>query len=176
MLLWNINKPFASLTRSELLSFIKHTPQIVTFLKANFVQTNTLNDLCELLEIWTKISPFLVITDISDVSEYKSKLTTFERNLKDFYKIGRRSFLTLKEDGDDETFYMHVLRFYLPRIAKETLDRHGLGLGIFTMQGFERRNKESKNVFKRFNNCKGKKLVQNLRQLWDVFKFGSNAY
>jgi len=39
--------------------------------------------------------------------------------LRIFYKIGRRSFLTLKEDGDNETFYMHVLRFYLPRIAKE---------------------------------------------------------
>ena len=77
--------------------------------------------------------------------------------------------------GDDETFYMHVLRFYLPKIARVTFDKHGLGLGIFTMQGFERRNKESKNTLKRFTNCKGNVLAANLRRLWDVYYYEKTA-
>ena len=71
--------------------------------------------------------------------------------------------------GDDETFYMHVLRFYLPQIAKKTLTDHELGLGIWTMQGFERRNKESKHTLKRFSNNKGNVLIPNIRRLWDIY-------
>ena len=34
----------------------------------------------------------------------------------------------------------------MPRIAQETLEKHKMGLGIFSMQGFKQRNKESKNT------------------------------
>ena len=40
-------------------------------------------------------------------------------------------------------------------IVEETLQKHQMGLEIFTMQGFERRNKESKNTLQRFCNMKG---------------------
>ena len=176
VLIWNINKPFASMTGSELLSFIEHTPQIINFLTSNFVATNTLNNLCDSLQLWTEITPFLVITTIDDKDDYNKKLTKFEKDVKHFYSLGRTSFLTKKEDGDNETFYTHVLRFYLPRIANETRDMHNLGIGIFTMQGFEHRNKESKNTLKRFNNMKGNKLIQNIRRLWDVFYHNTNSY
>ena len=42
--------------------------------------------------------------------------------------------------------FIHVLRLYFSRIADENLEKYNIGLGIFTMQGFEKRNKESKNV------------------------------
>ena len=32
-------------------------------------------------------------------------------------------------------------------IAKLTWSKHKIGIGLFTMQGFERRNKESKHIF-----------------------------
>ena len=97
--------------------------------------------------------------------------------LDSFYKVGGRSFMTKNKahPGDDETFYLHVLRYYLPRIAKSTFEKHQLGLGIFTMQGFERRNKESKNTLKRFSNNKGNVLMQNMRRLWDVFYYRTTA-
>ena len=75
--------------------------------------------------------------------------------------------------GNDETFYMHVLRFYIPRIADDTFEKYNLGVGIFTMQGFERRNKESKNTFRRFSNGIGNIIVGNLKRLWDIFFSGS---
>ena len=93
-----------------------------------------------------------------------------------FYKVGAKSFLTEGSTiGNEETFYMHALRFYTPAIAKITFDRHGLGIGIFNMQGFERRNKESKNTLKRFSNNKGNIILPNLRRLWDVFYHEKNA-
>ena len=64
---------------------------------------------------------------------------------------------------------MHCLRFYIPKIVDITYKNHNLGIGIFTMQGFERRNKESKNILRRFSNGMGNIAIQNLKRLWDVF-------
>ena len=104
-------------------------------------------------------------------------MESFNNNLKKFYKLGAESFLTkdVGNKGDNETFYLHVLRFYMPKIAKQTLEKHNLGLGIYTMQGFERRNKESKNALRRFCNGKGDILSPNLARLFDLFYFGKNA-
>ena len=55
--------------------------------------------------------------------------------------------------------------------VRETWEENGVGVGVFVMQGFEHRNKESKNTFKRFNNRKGDFNLKNLKQLWDVFNF-----
>ena len=71
---------------------------------------------------------------------------------------------------------MRTLWFHIPKIARETWEKHGLGVGVFTMQGFERRNKESKNTLRRFTNKKGNILMQNMKRLWDVFFHGKNAY
>ena len=64
----------------------------------------------------------------------------------------------------------------MPKIAKETLEKHKLGLGIFTMQGFEQRNKESKNTLRRFCNGKGDILLPNMKRLFDVFYYEHNSY
>ena len=71
--------------------------------------------------------------------------------------------------GDGETFYSHVLRCYLPKHARQTWEDHQLGLGIFNMQGFKRRNKESKNTLRRFTNGKGNIAMQNMKRLWFVY-------
>jgi len=66
--------------------------------------------------------------------------------------------------------------YRLPKHAEELFTEHGVGLGVFTMQGYERRNKESKNTLKRFTNHKGNILVQNMKRLWDIFKHSMNSY
>ena len=43
------------------------------------------------------------------------------------------------------------------------------------MQGFKRRNKESKNILRKFSNMKNKMLSQILKRLWDSF-FYNNDY
>ena len=122
------------------------------------------------------MTPFLVTTIITDTEKYNSELNQFENDLKKFYAVGAKTFLTNQVIGDRENFHSHRLRFYLPKIARNLLEEHGVGLGVFTMQGFERRNKESKNTFKRFNNRKGNVLRQNLDRLSDVFTSSANSY
>ena len=166
---WKLNANFNSFIGSEIKAFIDHIPKIVEFIKNEFVTTNQRDNIVEGLDMWSKIVPFLQITTIDNESKYLDKSNQFEENLKEFYEVGGKSFLTKgNKIGDDETFYMHCLRFYLPHIAKETLKEHNLGLGVFTMQGFEHQNKISKRVWNRFNNHTKKVLVQNLKRLYDA--------
>jgi hypothetical protein len=101
-----------------------------------------------------------------------------ERGKSIYLSIGGRTFLSKPgtNTGTDERFCFHVLRFYIPRILKQTFERHGTGIGIFTIQGFERRNKESKNCMKRFSNNRGNQMVNNMKRVWDIFEYDVNAF
>ena len=111
VLLWNLGKSFQKLVGGEILLFIKNTNRITTFLKSEYQQSEVLSDLCNSLILWEKITPFLLITKVENVEEYKVKLEEFEGNLQKLYEIGGRSFLTkdAASVGDNETFYFHVL-------------------------------------------------------------------
>ena len=74
----------------------------------------------------------------------------------------------------DETSYAHVLQFYIPVIAQETWNVHRAPCGVYNMQGYERRNLESKTIYKRFTNKKGNVVTQILPQLIDIFMFEFN--
>ena len=154
--------------------FIRYRKNIVQFLRDKFVSTPTLEALCNGLITWGKITSFLVITTIENKEEHERKVLVFEKNIKAFYAAGAKTFLTKNNIGDDETFYLHCLRFYIPKIAKQTFEQHNMGIGIFTMQGFERRNKESKNVLKRFSNNRGNIALSNLKRLFDIFQHDHN--
>ena len=68
----------------------------------------------------------------------------------------------------------------MPKLAEKTYLDHKVGLGIFTMQGFERRNKESKNTIQRFTTKNRKNLhsllKNNIERLGMVFYYEMNAY
>ena len=111
----------------------------------------------------------------NDTQQYKDAIVRFEMNVKEFYVAGRTSFLQ-KEVGTQnakevyhKTFYMHALCFYLLQIAKDTLQEHKLGVGIFTMQGFEQRNKESKMKLQRYSNFRGEMIRSNLEKVWQLY-------
>ena len=75
-------------------------------------------------------------------------MDTFSRDAKRLYPCGKCRFLTRNVSGDSETVYTHVLKCYMPLIAEDTFEKFHLGLGVFSMQGFKRRNKESKEEFR----------------------------
>lgn len=64
----------------------------------------------------------------------------------------------------------------MPVIIKQTYNRHGTGVGIFNMQGFERRNKENKNILRRFSNHKGNLCVNNIKRVCNIFENNGSAY
>ena len=69
---------------------------------------------------------------------------------------------------------MHTLRYYMPHIVDDTWKRVHLGCGVFTMQGFERRNKEAKRVFTNHTNNRGNIVVQCMHRLWNHFYYNNN--
>ena len=82
--------------------------------------------------------------------------------------------MTKLEEGDDETYYLHAIRYYIAHFSRDTWKVHKCGIGVFTMQGYERRNKESKNIMRKFSNNKNNILDQILKRLYDNFAHGDS--
>ena len=160
---WSSNKTFTSFQGNELTKFTTNIPSIIDFISDEFAETEHVQNLKTMLQTWHDIPKFLGITNIENVECYETELENFEQKVKKFYEVGANTFLTKNRIGDEETFYLHVLRYYIPYLSKITLQKHQLGIGIFTMQGYERRNRESKNCFKRFNNKRGNMVCQNMK-------------
>ena len=176
--IWTNNKYFSTFQGNELALFVANVDKIIDFLKSKFVFTSKIDDIAKVLSLWVDIFRFLGITYITDNEKYYNEdMKKFDRNVQEFYSVGGRTFLTKDGAvGSEETFYCHTLRYYFPPIAHITFERHGLGVGIFTMQGFERRNKESKNCMKRFGNNKGNIVESNMKRVFDIFKHDMNSY
>ena len=169
---WNSNKNFSSFQGNEIALFVGNVEIIVEFINTHISESLTRLRVCNGVLLWKRIFKFMSQTWIADRDKYRQDLDQFKVMLKQFYNIGRETFLS-----KNETFYMHALRFYIPVHAEITFEEHGLGIGIFSMQGFERRNKESKNAMRRSNNNKmDTKVITNLRKLHDVFLFDHNSY
>ena len=96
---------------SELLLFIQNIDAIVEFMRRKFLDTPAVKSISNVLLLWQKITPFLVITTIENENVYKQKMLEFELNVKEMYKEGKLTILTknpLKE-GNNKTFYLHCL-------------------------------------------------------------------
>ena len=156
----------------EIRKFINKIPLVTAFLVDNFNSNEYVDSIITGLNLWVDLCKFIHITTIDDDDDYKNKMDTFESNLKLFFTAGGKSFLTKGVvAGDDKTFYMHCLRCYIPKIARTTFKDHHLGVGVFTMQGYERRNKETKQAFARHCNGKGNVQIQTLNRLFDEYSF-----
>ena len=170
-----MDKSFSILNGNELKAFIVHIPILKDFLLKSFPRERDLVQFCEALMIWHKLQKFLHTTIIKDLETYPLEIKSFEDDVTAFYEFGAKTFLTRNIIGDCETFYTHTLRYYLPKIAKSTFEDFKLGIDGFTMQGFERCNKESKNTLCRFSNGKGDVIYYNVSRLHNVFEYEITA-
>ena len=66
------------------------------------------------MEIWKSITPLFIISTIEDSNAYRKEMLTFNKKVKMFYAVGKTNFLTKNNTADNETFYLHCLRYYLP--------------------------------------------------------------
>ena len=172
--IWENRKGFSSFVGNELVLFVANTSSITDFFEEHTNDTQTMTDMCTALKLWVDIFKFLGISHLRDMTHenYLEHLRKFKDNVKEFYRVGANTFLSKPgTPGSEETFYSHTLRYYMPSVADTTFERHKTGVGIFTMQGFERRNKESKTTLKRFSNSTGNVLISNLRRVWDIFAY-----
>ena len=77
--------------------------------------------------------------------------------------------MTKVDKGDKGTFYMHDIRHYTPIHAQDTWKKYKLGVSIFTMEGFERRNMESKQVVRNHTNKKDNIILQSAKKLYEKY-------
>ena len=171
---WRSKKSFSSFQGNELALFVANVDVINNFLRETFEETPQLIDIMNSLQLWVSLFKFLGVTYIDDDDDaFLMMIDKFETNLVKFYDHGSRTFLSTNGmiNGNGESFYCHALRFYMPSIIKMTFRKHHLGPGIFNMQGFERRNKESKNCLGTSCNHRGNILINNMNNLFDIFYF-----
>jgi hypothetical protein len=126
---WNTKLNFSKFEGTELSLFVDNTGLIKDFVEKTFIPTTEIKTFIKALCLLPEIFKFMKITYVPDMVAYESSLEQFESNLKLLYKYGDSTFLK----DDDKPFYFHCMRYYLPNIARETFDKHKLGLGIFTM-------------------------------------------
>ena len=169
---WTQNKKLSSFIGLKIRQVIDNIPLVTAFLVDNFNSNDYVDSIITGLNLWVDLCKFIHITTIDDDDDYKNEMDSFESKLKLFFTAGGKSYLTKGAvSGDDETFYMHCLRCYIPKIARTTFKDHHLGVGVFTMQGYERRHKETKQVFARHFNGKGNVQIQTLNRLFDEYSF-----
>ena len=171
---WNNKLNFSKFQGRELSLFVSNITRVTKFLSDKLLPTTEIEEFSKGVSLLTPIFKFMSITYITDES-YQDSLACFKTNVRSFYACGKHTFLST----GDEPFYFHCLCFYLPRIADITYTRHKLGLGIFTMQGFERRNKESKSMIRKscsLNRNSPSLLVNNIRRLLQVYWYDIKSY
>ena len=97
---------------------------------------------------------FQLLVQLKIAKMYKESMLAFNKYVIKFHAAGKQTFLTKNAEstGNDETFYLNCLCFYIPKLPETTFKEHNLGVRIFTIQGFKQRKKVSKNVLKRFGN------------------------
>ena len=136
------NKPFSLFHGNELAKWVGNIRSTIAILRNTFEDTEHISNMCQLLQLWNSLTKFLGMTKILMSKEmYMQNINTYTEKVTSMYDVGAKTVLTNNVSGDHETFYYHVLRFYIPKIAKETYDKYKLGVSIYNMQGFERRNK-----------------------------------
>ena len=172
---WNNKLGFSKFQGRELSLFIANLTKVKEFINDKLVLTHEIEKFLLGITLLTPIFKFMSITYVTCNESHKDSLQTFKTDVRQFYASGRHSFLST----GDEPFYFHCLCYYLPQIAEITFTRHRLGLGIFAMQGFERRNKESKTMIRKSctsNHNSPALLVNNIRRLQQLFWYNIKSY
>ena len=96
---WNHNKPFSSFHGNELHAWIKNIPTTIAILREHFELTPHVVQICLLLETYSKIVPFLNITEIDNPVEYPKLIDDYENNMKTLYDVGANTVLMINNRG-----------------------------------------------------------------------------
>ena len=188
---WISNGPTSRLKGRHTASFTKNIPECVKLLK-EIAPLSMVDSLCKSLMAFYTMSQILAFVTVNKFDMVKHVLPhdtavssesspddvakavfdTYKQLAYKFREHGLRSFMTNRRTGDKETFYVHVITQYLPKIMTDTYQRHKLGVGIFSMEGFEYKNYTSKQVLNNRTNGKIKSniVLQSMRILQLLFK------
>ena len=165
--------------------FIKRADDVISELRKLLDEVD-IAEFCICLKSFQKMSEIISIVFIDEYNTVKHLLPAgstitetsepaviaeaifkeYENNAKLLFTNGFLSFMERNDgSGAGESFYLHVLRHYMPHHMRVTYQRHRLGIAIFSMEGFEYKNYTSKYVMRNRNNGRGVQAKQSLKVL-----------
>ena len=122
LFLWKLDKEFNSFKGNKVKRFVLAGPTIADLLLECLEVDVMVLSIVKALRLWHEIEQFLKIGNIKLESEKKENVNTlidqFEKNIITFYDVGRTSFMKDKRVDDHETYYLHCLRFYIPKMSQ----------------------------------------------------------
>ena len=163
------NEVCSRIDGSHISKLIRNISSLVALLRNEYEETTYLVNLCDMLLLLPRLNKFWKTVDIESRNVYLQQIEQYKIDIDLFYDYGSKSILTNTVLGDGETFYFHVAKHHVPIIAHDTLDKFNCGVGLWTMQGFEHRNKQSKFVYSHKTNGKGNCCMQVLKGLHRLF-------
>ena len=158
-------------------------PKVINFITRKVKVSNIVSrNLVKLLMSWREISRILSITYISPEKEewYKTQMAYYKLLVAQFKSAAKHTIFSPRSASEteetNENYYSHVVINYTIPIMEQTFNQFRCGMGIFSMQGIERRNKESKNCAVRFTNNRFNLCTSTMKRLFDLFFFGGVEY
>ena len=189
---WLNNETNSRLKGRNTKEFTRNTHTVCLELQ-ELVNSSACENLCTALYAFEKINCFLTFVLIDNYETANSFLNTnefnqetdkqtiglqmiseFESLSEQLYKAGMKTYLSDRVEGDHETFYAHALRFYFPDILKKTYNKYGLGLGVYTMEGFESINYMTKRLIRNNSNRRGNICKQTMVRI--VHKYMNHTH
>ena len=189
---WLTGDGVARLKGVHIKEFVKRTNDVTALLSSICLphEVEHINAALKAYEKMSKILSFVFIDEYEAVKDFlqdsllngsspKEQIAnymseTYKKYAKEFYNAGIKSFMTNAIVGDGETFYIHNLFFYMPSIIEDTYKKHKLGPGVWSMEGFEYKNAQSKQAVYTHSNCKGNLPAQSLAHLYLIYTMGQH--
>jgi DNA-directed RNA polymerase subunit M/transcription elongation factor TFIIS len=113
LLVWKTGRKFSSFQGNELALFVANIELINQFLQTNLVPTSSVTSILQGLNLWVVLFSFLGKSRIDTGMDYLNEVDKYEKNATSFYKAGKRTYLAKGGiEGEDESCYMHVMRFW----------------------------------------------------------------
>lgn len=187
---WLTGDGVARLKGVHIKQFVKQVDDVTTMLSSLCLphEVKHINIALKAFAKVSKILSFIFIDDYDDVKEFLSDsqlnksspkeeiasaiVKSYKKYAKEFYDAGMKSFMTTSTMGDSETFYVHNIVFYMPSIIQDTYEKHKLGPGVWSMEGFEYKNAQSKRAVYTHSNRKGNLPAQSLAHLFLIYTMG----
>ena len=94
-----------------------------------------------MLKLSPSLHAFWTDIKIGYPESHEDEITTCEHEIAQLCEHERNNFFTDTVVRHRVTFYLHCARCHTPRIARYEFENLGCGIGTWTMQGFENRNK-----------------------------------
>jgi hypothetical protein len=172
--MWRSKDPLSLFRGKDLFKFIDNAKELAQWAEREKLcgkKSIEWTNFCICLKLWPDLYKFLVKAKVDN--NYVDEVQFFEEMAEEFYEAGKELFLSEgTTNGGKETSYVHILRFVTGPLARLTFERHGVGIGVFTLQGYKRRNQESKYLFVRHTNKLYDFVKQILRKLTEKFNDG----